>query len=294
MTSVITALAEISGRYDAVYCDLWGCLHNGRAPFPEAVAALGAYRAAGGTVVLLTNAPRPAPGVVAALDRLGVPRAVYDLVVTSGDATQGALVAGLAGARVWHLGPAKDDTLFTDPAPEYAGGTMPERVELAEADAIVCTGPFDDLTETPAEYRARFLMARTRGLPMFCANPDLVVDYGTQRIHCAGSLAALYEEMGGETFYFGKPHPPVYDLAQRRLATHLGRDIPADRILAIGDGPATDIAGAQGEGIDALFVTDGLAAGSFGPDRDHPDPALLKPWLATRGLAPRHAIGRLR
>ena len=292
MTPVIERLADISGRYDTLFCDLWGCLHNGLAPFPAAVAALGAFRAQGGRVVLLTNAPRPEGAVIRSLDRMGVPRDVWDIVVTSGDAAQGAAAAGAAGRRVYHIGPGKDLPFFTD-LPPWAGGPAPERVPLSEAEGIVCTGLFDDERETPDDYRPTLLFAKARGMKLLCANPDIVVDYGDRRLWCAGAIAQLYDRMGGESLYFGKPHPPIYDLARRRLAA-LGA-LPADeRILAIGDGIATDIAGGLAEGLDTLFVTGGLAAAEFGPDPERPDPGQLARWLAARQIAPTAAIGRLR
>ncbi|MFP1644136.1 TIGR01459 family HAD-type hydrolase [Pontitalea aquivivens] len=292
MTRIISDLSQISAAYDTLFCDLWGCLHNGVAPFPAAVAALRGFRAGGGKVVLLTNAPRPAAFVTATLDRMGVPRDCWDLVVSSGDAAQDAMFAGAVGRRIWHLGPDKDDGFFNAIPAEWADAPLIERVSLDEAEGIVCTGPFDEQTEVPEDYRARFLLAKTRNLPMLCANPDIVVDMGDKRIYCAGALAALYEEMGGTTLYFGKPHPPIYDLARRRLAT-IGAG-GGGRILAVGDGINTDIAGATGEGIDSLFVTSGLAAGQFGPDPDIPDADLLQRWLATRMQAPTFTIGALR
>jgi HAD superfamily hydrolase (TIGR01459 family) len=292
MTQLITSLSEISGRYDALLCDLWGCLHNGVAPFPGAVSALRAFRAGGGRVVLLTNAPRPAADVAAGLDRLGVPRDAWDVVVSSGDAAQDAMFAGAVGRRVWHLGPEKDDGFFTNVPPEWADAAPIERVALDDAEGIVCTGPFDEINEVPEDYRPQFLLAKTKGLPMLCANPEIVVDLGHRRIYCAGALAALYEEMGGNALYFGKPHPPIYDLARRRLAAIGGAD--DGRILAIGDGIGTDIAGAAGEGIDALFVTGGLAADQFGPDVDNPDLKVLREWLGVRQQAPQYAIATLR
>jgi HAD superfamily hydrolase (TIGR01459 family) len=275
-----------------LFCDLWGCLHNGVTPFPAAVAALQGFRARGGKVVLLTNAPRPARFVIATLDRLGVPRDAWDLVVSSGDAAQDAMLAGAVGRKVWHLGPAKDDGFFTEIPPEWQGQADVERVPFDEAEGIVCTGPFDEMTEVPEDYRARFLLAKTRGLPMLCANPDIVVDMGETRIYCAGALAALYEEMGGTAMYFGKPHPPIYDLARRKLSAIGGVD--DSRILAIGDGINTDVSGAAGEGIDVLFVSGGLAADQFGPDVENPDPELLAAWLAARQRDPLFTIGTLR
>ena len=291
MTRIIQSLSEISGRYEALFCDLWGCLHNGRVAFPAAVSALQAYRAGGGRVVLMTNAPRPNSYVQAQLDRLGVPRDAWDLVVSSGDAAQLGLLSGLVGHKVYHLGPSKDDGFFTD----LPNGDAPEitRVPLEEAEGIVCTGPFDELNETPEDYRATFLYAKTRGLKMLCTNPDIVVDLGETRIYCAGALAQLYEEMGGEALYFGKPHPPIYDLARQRL-TEQGGFVENGRVLAIGDGIHTDIQGGIGEGIDTLFVTGGIAADAFGADTEAPDPALLETWLTEHQLSATYAIGRLR
>ena len=158
-----------------------------------------------------------------------------------------------------------------------------------QAEGIVATGPFDELTETPGDYHDRLMAARDRGLPMLCANPDVIVDMGETRIYCAGALAEYYEGLGGRSLYFGKPHPPIYDRARRLL--DLGPDA---RILAIGDGVFTDVKGALDQGIDALFVTGGLAADALGPDVENPDLALLLDWLAGHALAPQYSIGRLR
>lgn len=292
MTQIIQSLDDVSARYDAVLCDLWGCLHNGVAAFPAAVAALQLCRARGVKVVLLTNAPRPEVFVAAQLDDLGVPRDAWDLIVTSGDAAQDAMLAGAVGRKVWHLGPDKDAGFFTAIPTAWAGQEGVERVSFEEAEGIVCTGPFDETNDVPDDYRAKFLLAKTRGLPMLCANPDIVVDKGETRIYCAGALAALYEDMGGEALYFGKPHPPIYEMARRKLATiNLGDEA---QLLAIGDGINTDVAGAAGEGIDVLFVTGGLGHDQFGADVEVPDPALLDPWLSARQQDPRFSIGKLR
>ncbi len=285
MTEIIPSLSALSGRYDAVFCDLWGCLHNGKTAFPAAVAALQAFRAQGGKVVLLTNAPRPAATVIAQLDRMEVPRDAWDLVVSSGDAAQIAMVNGAVGKKVFHIGAVKDEDFFTV-LPEDA--VAPERVGMMDAEGIVCTGLEDDLTETPEDYRAQLLLGKTRGLTMLCANPDIVVDMGDKRLYCAGAIAGAYEDMGGSALYFGKPHPPVYDLARARL----GLDDP--QILCIGDGIGTDVAGAIAEGLDSLFITGGLAADQFGPDVANPDQALLDDWVADRQIYPTFAMGYLR
>lgn len=294
---VIARLADVAPRYGAVFCDLWGCLHNGVAAFPAAVAALQAFRARGGRVVLLTNAPRPKGSVARQLVRLGVPDDAWDEIVTSGDAAQAALVTGAVGYRVHHIGAEKDLPFFTDLAPDLdalrAGRPAVERVGLDQAEGLVVTGLRDDMAETPDDYRAALLLARARGLTMLCANPDVVVDVGDRRIYCAGALAQAYEAMGGKALYFGKPHPPAYDLARRRLSALDGGISDAD-ILCIGDGPGTDVQGGLAEGLDVLFVTGGIEAARFGPDVVAPDAALLADWVAETGLDPLYAIGALR
>ncbi|MGD9919215.1 MAG: TIGR01459 family HAD-type hydrolase [Paenirhodobacter sp.] len=292
MTRIVQSLAEISEPYDALFCDLWGCVHNGVAPFPGVAEALTGFRAKGGKVLLLTNAPRPAKYVAQSLDRMGLPREAYDAIVTSGDAAQDAMFAGAVGQKVWHLGPDKDEGFFTEVPPEWQGQVTIEQVPFEEAEGMVCTGPFDEMNEVPEDYRPRFLLAKSRGLPMLCANPDIVVDLGETRIYCAGALAALYEDMGGRSLYFGKPHPPIYDLARRRLSALGGAD--DSRILAVGDGINTDVAGAMGEGLDVLFISGGLAADQFGDDVENPDPELLMTWLNARQRDPLYTIGRLR
>lgn len=296
MTEILRSLADLSGRYDAVFCDLWGCLHNGKAPFPAAVAALQGFRRAGGKVVLLTNAPRPKSSVIRQLDGMGTPRDCWDLVVTSGDAAQMGMLSGAVGRKVHHIGAAKDEPFFTDFAEDLAAFAKTQgpitRVALAEAEGIVCTGLADDLTETPDDYRAALLLAKTMGLPMLCANPDIVVDMGERRLYCAGALAQAYEAMGGVALYFGKPHPPIYDLARRRLGEVMGASDP--QILCIGDGIGTDIQGGVAEGLDTLFITGGLEADRFGPDVENPDPAALNTWLEARQMSATFAIGRLR
>ena len=289
MTRILQSLAEVSASYDALFCDLWGCLHNGKQPYPAAVAALQAFRAQGGKVCLMTNAPRPNQYVVAQLDRMGVPRDAWDLVVSSGDAAQDAMFEGAVGRKLWHIGLAKDDGFFTDIPQGHVDSPAISRVELPEAEGIVASGPFDELNETPEDYRDRFQDAIDRGLVMLCANPDLVVDMGDTRIYCAGALAEFYESMGGKALYYGKPHAPIYDRARQLMG--LGSDA---RCLAVGDGIDTDILGAMQQGIDSIFVTGGLAADAFGSDVENPDADKLREWLGARDRSPAYAIGRLR
>ncbi|MDZ7906566.1 MAG: TIGR01459 family HAD-type hydrolase [Cypionkella sp.] len=293
MTQIIQNLAEISADYDAVLCDLWGCLHNGARAFPAAVAALQAFRAGGGRVILLTNAPRPKVDVVAHLAHMGVPDDCYDDIVTSGQAAQFAMLSGAVGSNVYHIGADKDEGFFSafdSTLADLAAGAGIIRVPITQATGIVCTGLADDTTETPADYRATLLMGKTLGLPMLCANPDITVHVAGKLLYCAGALAAEYEAMGGATLYFGKPHPPIYDLARRQLAA-LGCDDP--RILCIGDGIATDIAGAMGEGMDSLYITSGVDAARFGANPAAPDPAALQAFLAEKQANARFAMGFL-
>lgn len=291
MTRIITALSEISAQYDALFVDLWGCVHDGIQAYPEAVAALQAYRSGGGKVVLVTNSPKPREGVAAQLGQFGVPANAYDSIASSGDSARAALFRGVVGEKVYFMGEWARDAGFFDPLDIISTPSQISRVPLAEADGIVCCGPFDPMAD-PSVNRADFLYAKQKGLKLLCANPDIVVDRGEIREWCAGALAQLYTQMGGESLYFGKPHPPIYDLALRRLAL-LGSKADKSRILAIGDGLHTDIQGAQGEEIDSLFITGGLAAKET-RTTDQPEPEALADVLSQAQVTPSFAIGRLR
>ena len=291
MTKIIECFDDVASRYDAALVDLWGCLHNGYEPFAAAVKALRAYRARGGKVLLLTNSPRPRPSVIRQLDKIGVPHDVYDDIAASGDASQFSLAAGDVGTRVYHLGPERDRGFFQNLPHVSPKGRDIKIVPLQDATGIVCTGLFDDSTETPEDYRETFLYAKTKGLKLLCTNPDVMVDKGDHRIYCAGALAQAYADMGGTSLYFGKPHPPIYDLARSRLMA-LG-DVPDDRIIAIGDGINTDIRGAIAEDLDSLFITGGLAAAETGTETQ-PDPAKLTQFLNAAQMSPTYAIGYLR
>ena len=288
---MINSLAEISDHYDVLYCDLWGCLHNGLRPYADAVTALQSFRANGSFVMLLTNAPRTASAVQVQLDHIGVPRDAYDGITSSGDASQAALVAGLAGNKIYHLGPQKDLSFFNDMAPNLDASHI-ERVPFEQAEGIVCTGLLDDRIETPEDYRTTLLDAKQRRLKLLCTNPDLQVDYGDKRIYCAGAIAALYTEIGGESLYFGKPHPPIYDLARNRVNAHRLAD--TNRILCVGDGIRTDILGGLGDGLDTLFITGGLAVGEFGDDPENPDATALAAYFTREQITPAMTIPSLR
>ena len=208
-------------------------------------------------------------------DRLGVPRAAFDDIVTSGDAARHWLAAH-PGKRIYHVGPERDLPLYFGLPVEFAGEE--------DCDLISCTGLFDDETETPDDYAESFEEWRERGVPMLCVNPDIVVERGDRLIWCAGALAERYRELGGETIIVGKPYAPIYETALDRLAELNGAPFDKSKILAIGDGIDTDVRGAFGQGIDAVFVTGGIHAAVFGA-RDKPDLAAVA--LVSRHRRPR-------
>ncbi|MBM7068710.1 TIGR01459 family HAD-type hydrolase [Actibacterium sp. 188UL27-1] len=289
MTDIIPNFATISRRYDAVFVDLWGCVHNGIMAFPEAIAALRAFRAEGGRVVLVTNAPRPRHSVAAQIARMDVPDDAWDTIATSGDSARLAMFQGAVGEKVYHIGEGHDAPFF-EPLKMLSDPVSISQVPLDQAEGIVCTGPFDPHAD-PEINRPDFLYAKAKGLKFLCANPDIVVDRGESREWCAGALAKLYTEMGGDSLYFGKPHPPIYDLARRRLIEVGGAD--DDRIVCIGDGPLTDVAGGMGEGLDVIFITGGLAAAETRTETQ-PDPQALRDYLTAEQMSPTYALGFLR
>ncbi len=244
-------LSALLPAYRGLICDIWGVLHNGVQAFAPAVEALVQARKAGCAVVLVSNAPRPAHCIVPQLDALHVPKDAYDRIITSGDLVQEWLLAH-PNTRIWHIGPTRDLPLF-----EGAGVTL---TSADDAEAIVCTGPYDDENDTPDMYRDTLMQAVQRGLVFVCANPDLVVERGTKLIYCAGALADLYQELGGTVLYMGKPHAAIYHQAVLALSQLTQQDLGARDILAIGDAVRTDLKGAALMGMDALFVASGIHA----------------------------------
>ncbi len=275
--------APLAPDYDVVLSDVWGVVHNGLTSFPEACDALARFRAGGGTVLLITNAPRPAEVVVRLLDRLHVPHEAYDGIVSSGDVTQ-QVIMSRRNERVFHIGPERDHSVFTDLGIAFA--------PVEAADYAVCSGLYDDETETPEDYRGLLTTLRARNLLMVCANPDLVVERGHRLVYCAGSVAELYASLGGEVLYAGKPHGPIYEAALAKAAAARGRSPELARVLAIGDSVRTDLAGATAFGIDCLFVTAGIHAEELG-GRETPDAALLASTFAEAKVYPKAVMRRL-
>jgi HAD superfamily hydrolase (TIGR01459 family) len=282
--AIIQGLSQVAAAYDALLCDVWGVVHNGREAFAPACEALARFRAERGPVILISNAPRPATDVLPQLDALGVPRSAWSEMVTSGDATR-ALLAERAPGPAWAIGPARDAPLYEGLGLAFAAAD--------KAAFIACTGPVDDTIETPEDYRDRLSAGAARGLVMICANPDRVVQRGDQLVYCGGALADLYEALGGAVVMAGKPHAPIYVLALDRAAAELGRPLARERVLSIGDGVATDLAGAAAQGLDALFIAHGIHAAELTLGEGPLDPAQVGGFLAREGAAARFAMPAL-
>ncbi len=280
----LAGLSEIAPDYDALFCDVWGVLHNGVSAYPEAVKALTAYRARGGKAILVTNAPRPAAPLIAMLDRLGVPREAYDALVSSGDVTRN-MISAYTGRVIHHVGPpTEDDALYE--------GLGVIRGSAAEAEAVVVTD-LDTDEDTPDMYTERMAFWLERKLPMICANPDKVVEHGDRLIYCGGSLADAYEAAGGTVLMAGKPFPPIYEEAMRQAETAAGRELGRERLLAVGDSARTDATGAAGFGIDFLFIIGSIHAlelDAFGS----PDPERIAALIAPTGARLAGFLPRLR
>lgn len=277
------ALAAFAGDYDVILSDVWGVVHNGMTAWPQAGAALARFRAGGGTVVMISNAPRPNPGIMRQLDGFGVPREAYDAIVSSGDVTRSA-IAERPGQTVLHIGPPRDYALFD--------GLDAPRVTAQEAEYVVCSGLFDDDHETPDDYADTLAVLHGRGLPMICANPDIVVERGDRLLYCAGAIADRYRDLGGEVTYAGKPHRPIYERALARAGELRGGAVDRGRVLAIGDSIRTDLTGARDLGVDSLFLTAGIHAEELG-GRDDPDMATLGRLFAAAGVSPRAVMRAL-
>jgi HAD superfamily hydrolase (TIGR01459 family) len=251
---LISGLSEIADRHDALICDVWGVVHDGQRHHPAAADALYRFKQKHGPVILLTNAPRVPAEVAAQCASYGLPSDCYDAIVSSG----GAAREELAGRSARHtlplhyIGPDRDLPMIQ--------GLDARRAPIAEAEVALAIGLRDDMVETPADYDSELAEMKARGLVMLCANPDLVVHRGDRLVYCAGALAANYEKLGGPVIYYGKPHRPVYEsaLAAAALAAKAaGRPSPKSP-LAVGDGLLTDVKGANGAGLDVLFIADGV------------------------------------
>lgn len=284
MPEIIDRFAPLTRGYDVLLCDLWGVVHNGLESFLPACEALRRFRASGGTVIFITNAPRPSGVVERILERLKVPRDCYDAIVSSGDVTRGVVESRLS-QRLFHLGPQRDLPIFAGLNVSFA--------PVETADYVVCSGLFDDTRETPDDYRELLAAMRGRALFMVCANPDIVVERGEALVYCAGALADAYAEIGGEVLYCGKPHAPIYEAALGQAArVRGGTPPPLNRVLAIGDSIRTDLTGAVTFGIDCLFIVSAIHAG----DLSEPgalDPSDLQRMFSAAGVTPKAVMRKL-
>jgi HAD superfamily hydrolase (TIGR01459 family) len=288
----IAGLTEISDRYDVILCDIWGVLHNGVASFTQASDALVSFRRRGGAVILISNAPRPSPPIARQVLKLGVSPDAFDAIVTSGDVTIG-LMEQQAGDRILHIGPERDLTLLD--AVADASGARPKLVSLQDAQYALCTGLRNDEAEALDDYEHELQAMAVRGMTMICANPDIVIHRGDTLIYCAGALARRYEELGGSVVYAGKPYAPIYDRALTLAEQIRGEPIEKPRVLAIGDGMRTDIAGAARAGLDVLFVTGGIHRSLHKETLDSPaDPIELQHLYNENAVWPVAAIPMLR
>src|ERR1700722_9159505 len=249
-------LGEIADGHDALICDVWGVIHNGTRVHSKAVEALARFRKEFGPVVLLSNAPRPVAALLEQFSKLGVPADCYDAIVTSGVAAHDDLAQRTKGGRlaIYHLGPERDRGIFED---------LPvDCVDADRAELVLCTGLFDDDTETPDTYREQLRAFAERNLTFLCANPDIVVQRGGVLVYCAGAIARAYEAIGGRVVYYGKPYTAIYRTVLDIARHQAGRDIV--RPLAVGDGLETDIKGARNVGMDTLFIADGIHGEEIG------------------------------
>lgn len=287
---LVRGLGEMAEHYDVILCDVWGVVHNGLAHYRNATDALGRFRDKGGTVILITNAPRPRHRVMAFLDGLGVPHAAYDGMVTSGDVTV-SLILERGDLPLAHIGPAQDVSLFAE-AERLAGKPL-RFTPLEEAAYVVCIGLNDAENETPADYDSRLRLMRARDIEFICANPDIVVEVGERLVYCAGALAETYTEMGGRVTQAGKPYAPIYERALALAASLRGGTLEGSHILAIGDSAQTDIKGAQDQGLATLFVTSGIHRAELHRDSAALDAAAVRQFVEGTGVAPMAAIAEL-
>lgn len=281
MAERIQSLNDIVKHYDVILCDVWGVLHNGVSAFADASVALKAARDNGLTVVLITNSPRPHPGVMRQIEGLGVLPDAYDRIVTSGDVTRGLISEG--PKNIYFIGAGRDHPLLDGLGVTLTGED--------EAEIVVCAGFVDDESETPEMYRELLARLAARDLAMICANPDLVVERGHRLIPCAGALAQLYEELGGDTLIAGKPHKPIYSAALA-VAEECHGPLDHARVLAIGDGMPTDVRGAISEGLELLYISAGIHARDY-MDGDTTDEAELNAFLERHQAHPRWWMPRL-
>lgn len=283
MTQIINSIDDIADRYDAVFCDVWGVLHNGRTAYPAACAALQRLKAVGAHVILITNVPKPRGPIPGQLARAGVPRNAWDAIVTSGDAIRAELAARAPGP-MFKIGPDDYDRTLWE-------GLGLEQTPLNKAAFVAISGLNRD-DETPADYADILHDAKARDLDLVCANPDIVVQFGDRMIWCAGAIARDYEALGGKVIMAGKPYSPIYDLARKELTSIAKREVDPRRILCIGDGVVTDVLGANAQELDVLFIAAGIHGEGL-QTNGKLDPAKVDAALAAENARATYAMATL-
>ncbi len=281
MLPELATLGPLRDHYDTLYCDVWGVIRDGSDLLPNAVDALIRFRESGGRVCLVSNSPRRSSSLANFLAEMGLPDTATDAMVTSGDAIHAQLVMRTPG-RAYNIGPARDGSLYD--------GLDLEFTDIEQADFISCTGPDDYFNGKPEDYDAVLRRALERGLELVCANPDIVVQSGNRLVFCAGAIARYYRQMGGTSIVAGKPHRPIYRLARRALEAR-GFEIELGRVLAIGDGPETDVDGATRAGVDCLFIADGILGETLDGGRLNVETAAAA--LKDYGVAARYVAAQL-
>ena len=294
MTTIIESINQFSKRYDVLFCDIWGCIHDGKFALPNALNALSDFRKNGGYVMLLTNAPRPKAAVKKHLKSMDITEEFFDDITTSGDAAQVSMLSGKVGYNIYHLGPKRDESFFTDLPKDIHFDQEIIRVSLEKSEGIVCTGLFDDTRETPKDYIHIINYGIKKELKLLCVNPDIFVDVGHHRVWCAGGIAKAYSTAGGGTIYCGKPHEDIYKLAYAKLKKFFPRK--KAKILCVGDGINTDILGGSNQNLDTLFICGGLSGDETGvaQGNEKPDPRKLNEFIRVNHLSPTASIGFLR
>ena len=240
---LIKGLSQVQNKYDTFFIDLWGVIHNGVQIYPEAIDVLENLNKLNKRFVLISNAPRPSKSVEKYLINLKMDKAFLNNLVTSGEAALQTLKNKIYGEQFYHLGPKRDEDLIR--------GFEKNKTSLDKCDFILCTGLFDDKTKSLNYYED--LLKKNTKLKMLCTNPDLIVHRGSQTEYCAGSVAAIFEKLGGKVVYFGKPYPEIYNFCIKEN----------EKILAIGDNIRTDIMGANKMKFDSLFITGGIHKKEF-------------------------------
>ena len=244
MRDSLSDIDRLTRPYSTILCDIWGVIHDGAHLLPGADHRLQAFKRAGKKVILITNAPRPASRIQAGLDRIGLPRTDYDAITSSGAAGIAALRA--LGRPVGFIGTAEDRSDLVANGVEVVDGGF---------DDVAVTG-LDEVRGQAAQYRDQLALLARRDVLLHCLNPDRVVIHLGNLEACAGALADMYEQMGGQVIWYGKPHRPIYEHARS-----LAGNPPLEAMLAIGDGLQTDILGAARFGIDAVYVSHGIHSG---------------------------------